>query len=565
MTPKDYFKPAKKITAKKDMPGVFSEWLLLCDYELTGSQMLIVDSDFAPLASDGLLIDLPSGPYQFLVQGADYGGDKRVSAVRVIRSGAASVLGQQIGETWTDTGTTGFCECEKFIQAFGEDEDAVLEKIRAAVEKAKCCGVLAKGKTKTPIMPFASSGFGDGTHPVFELLAYGKRVGLEVRYIAETRKYPFDREPIKPEAKPASPAAQSFLPAIMLESDAVVKAKAKDGDTNAQCDLARRYTSRKDFKKAFYWLQQAAEGGLDRAQFLLGDTYTKGIMIPKDLTLAAHWYRAASEQGYADAQRNLGFMYQMGQGVPQDHAKAREYYELAAKQGDASALGNLGIMFHDGLGVERDHKRAAELYSLAAEKKNLIAINNLGVLYRHGLGVSQDHAKAASLYQSAARGGYAVAQYNYAMMLSQGLGVPQDLKEAIKWYTLAAAAGHAGAQCNLGHHYYQGIGVAQNLAVAIQWFRKGADQGHAICENNLGDAYETGKGVEQDFSEAVKWYRKAAEKNVAIAQKSLGVLLINGQGVTKDLAQGIQWLQRAADQGNAEAIQLLALHQRKES
>jgi hypothetical protein len=40
-------------------------------------------------------------------------------------------------------------------------------------------------------MPFATSGFGDGLYPVYELVADGDRVGVEVEFIAAGAPYPF--------------------------------------------------------------------------------------------------------------------------------------------------------------------------------------------------------------------------------------------------------------------------------------------------------------------------------------------------------------------------------------
>jgi hypothetical protein len=41
------------------------------------------------------------------------------------------------------------------------------------------------------VMPFVSSGFGDATFPIHELLSDGFRVGFEVTFIKPGTAYPF--------------------------------------------------------------------------------------------------------------------------------------------------------------------------------------------------------------------------------------------------------------------------------------------------------------------------------------------------------------------------------------
>ena len=57
----------------------------------------------------------------------------------------------------------------------------------------------------------------------------------------------------------------------------------------------------KDMEKAAYWFKNAAQKGLDVAQFNLGNCYYHGNGVMKDRKLAYYWYKRADEQGLAIA------------------------------------------------------------------------------------------------------------------------------------------------------------------------------------------------------------------------------------------------------------------------
>ena len=91
-----------------------------------------------------------------------------------------------------------------------------------------------------------------------------------------------------------------------------IKAQAKQGNTEAQCDL--------------------------------GSIYYYGRGVPQDYTEAANWWRLAAEQGNAVAQYNLGQLYYFGTGVPQDDTEAAKWYRLAADQGHEAAQNSLDLL-----------------------------------------------------------------------------------------------------------------------------------------------------------------------------------------------------------------------------
>lgn len=161
-------------------------------------------------------------------------------------------------------------------------------------------------------------------------------------------------------------------------------------------------------------LEQKAQQGDAKAQFLLAARYDQAVGVARDYAKAVYWYEQAANQGNLDAQNNLGVLYFYGYAVPWDDDKAFEWFEKAAKAGHPMAQFNLGLMYDLGRGVRRDDAQARHWYEQAAQAGVAAAQNNLGVFYGKGRG-----------------------------------GLVRSREEEGKWYRLAAAQGHEIAKNNL--------------------------------------------------------------------------------------------------------------------
>jgi hypothetical protein len=142
---------------------------------LESGDLLIVDAKFAPAAEDGMLVELQPGLYQVERKLVDYDGDLRNAALRVIRPNQPGERGAQLGTTWTDTGDTGMCDYQAACDAADADVEGFYERIEQAIwqSRAHSGGEVALGDGPQQRMIFASSGLGDGTFPVWELVAGG--------------------------------------------------------------------------------------------------------------------------------------------------------------------------------------------------------------------------------------------------------------------------------------------------------------------------------------------------------------------------------------------------------
>jgi tellurite resistance protein len=182
-------------------------------------------------------------------------------------------------------------------------------------------------------------------------------------------------------------------------------------DTDACEEAVRRGEGsrpyiRKNFDTRLPEWNQAAELGVQEAQWLLARCYDEGLGIEMNKIHALGWHLKAAEQGYPPAQNHIGSCYQNGDSVPQDEAEAVIWYRRAAEQGYAIAQANLAWCCDTASGVAQDHMEAVKWYRRAAEQDEEAAQFNLGVHYEWGSGVERDKQEAMKWYRKAADRGY---------------------------------------------------------------------------------------------------------------------------------------------------------------
>ena len=90
--------------------------------------------------------------------------------------------------------------------------------------------------------------------------------------------------------------------------------------------------------------RQSAASGFVENQNILGETYYRGSVVPRDLDQAAGWHGQAAEKEFIDAQLRYGQMYATGQGVEADLTQAHLWWSLAADTGDVLAKRGLKLI-----------------------------------------------------------------------------------------------------------------------------------------------------------------------------------------------------------------------------
>ena len=120
-----------------------------------------------------------------------------------------------------------------------------------------------------------------------------------------------------------------------------IEGDAKQGDADAQYNLANRYAFGtdvpKDYVKSIYWHTKAAEQGNAIVQYQLAIAYDLGKIVTKDESKAVYWYAKSAIQNNAGAQYQLGGKYFFGKGVPKDMVLAYAWFNIAEINGDAGA------------------------------------------------------------------------------------------------------------------------------------------------------------------------------------------------------------------------------------
>lgn len=316
---------------------------------------------------------------------------------------------------------------------------------------------------------------------------------------------------------------------------------------------------KKEFKKAFPILMDAANQGHPGAQFLIGKMFMLGSGVTLDYTEAMKWYRKAADSDYANAYNNIGVMYAEGWGVPQDAAEAMKWYIKAADKGIAIALSNIGKMYIRGEGVEKDCREAIKWYTKAADQGLASAWGELGLLYEVGECVEKNSETAFDYYKKAVELGDVIGMISLGRCFRDGIGTNKDSQKGYEYILKAANLSEPGAQYELGSMYYTGNGVKQDFKEAIRWFQYAADQGLAQAQFMLGICYEAGDGVKQNYSKAVSWYRKASDQNYIFAHTCLAVMYTFGKGVKLDYAEAAWLFRKAAEQGDSRAQTYLGI------
>jgi TPR repeat protein len=135
-------------------------------------------------------------------------------------------------------------------------------------------------------------------------------------------------------------------------------ALAISGTSQADYEAGVTAAQNGDYETALREFREAADAGLDLAQFNLAVMYFTGRGVTQDYAEAFRWTLAAAEQGHLNAQFNLGALYYTGMGTEADFEKAFAWYMRAAESQHAEAQYNLATMYELGEGTEQDLVRA---------------------------------------------------------------------------------------------------------------------------------------------------------------------------------------------------------------
>ncbi|WP_378184008.1 T9SS type A sorting domain-containing protein [Aquimarina sp. SS2-1] len=114
-------------------------------------------------------------------------------------------------------------------------------------------------------------------------------------------------------------------------------------------------------KEGFRLITLSSQKGYTEATYTLGLLYKKGIGCQLDFKKAYYWFEQAAQLGHQKAAFNLGYMYFKGLGtVDQDYQKAITWFKQSNYQ---LAKHWLAICYKNGYGIKKDTVKATSLLS----------------------------------------------------------------------------------------------------------------------------------------------------------------------------------------------------------
>lgn len=266
-----------------------------------------------------------------------------------------------------DIGTLDLNDEKKVLEMLESDPDAVAEKLNA-IEPSN-------DQADAMPMPVVPQQVVEATEKPAEKPSQ-KPVETQTQKPVETANAD---EPAKVASSPHSAGLSKDQLRSLMKPDSTlppqakrIEEKAYDGVPEAQHDLAAIYTvgqggAAQDYKRAAFWFEQAANGGIANAAYNLGVLNHQGLGMKPDVRTAIKWYKEAADLGHPEAQYNLGIAYIEGVGVGYDPAQAAANFESAARQGITEASYNLGLIYENGLLGKPEPDKALKWYKTAAD------------------------------------------------------------------------------------------------------------------------------------------------------------------------------------------------------
>lgn len=179
---------------------------------------------------------------------------------------------------------------------------------------------------------------------------------------------------------------------------------AQAGNPVAQRELGLAYSiAPAHYADALLWLEKAAQGGDDHAQFQLAEAhYKERLGLKQNYAQAWKWYEAAAKNKNGKASFMLARMAKYGQGVRQDVASSVQWLTIASQQGNPQAMFLLSNAYAAGEGVQQDMLQARKWLEESAELEYPVAIQALAMELETGSQhVEKDSLKARHLIKEA--------------------------------------------------------------------------------------------------------------------------------------------------------------------
>lgn len=184
MKPDQYFGKSKGAFPAAGIVGSESEWMDMGTISVPNG-MLWAGDLFAMDEDAGCSVKVAKGQYRVQIKGMDFKGHRRSSRVRAfLATESQPSLGAKCGEVSVDCGLMGLHDWTAFKKTVGAKyaQQYGREVMAATMEEiVDCIGFTYAGKTFE--LAFLPPGMGDGTYPIYSLVATGKSVGVELELL----------------------------------------------------------------------------------------------------------------------------------------------------------------------------------------------------------------------------------------------------------------------------------------------------------------------------------------------------------------------------------------------
>jgi len=156
----------------------------VADLPVRGQHLGFGDAWAAP--NDSVTVPVPAGIHEVHVEAFSYGTDGRIGRLMVYLPGAEPVRGKLAGEFGVDVAAAAVFDGDVLEVFMNEDEESWESWLDGYTnrdyEELDVAGVYPCEEADTA-MVYCSTGFGDGSYEVFELVRDGRVVGAEAVFL----------------------------------------------------------------------------------------------------------------------------------------------------------------------------------------------------------------------------------------------------------------------------------------------------------------------------------------------------------------------------------------------
>jgi Tfp pilus assembly protein PilF len=218
-----------------------------------------------------------------------------------------------------------------------------------------------------------------------------------------------------------------------------VELRADYGDAHYNLGLLLKMTDRT--AEAVQEFRVAAESGLAKAQYFLGNAYASGTGVEKNLAVAVTWWSRAAEQGLVQARESLAQLRRVavlkGKHATEESRAALQAFRTVQTEMWTEFPDVQGKAGEDSIGVAlvRQGQVTTAVPILIREALLLkeAAYAQLETLFDRGVdGQLMAHdPRILAYFKAAATEGIPRARLALARIYARGVGVPQDMSKAL--------------------------------------------------------------------------------------------------------------------------------------